>query len=90
MTFAEELEALIGNELVEGVELLTGRNYNDVSPYPTGILTWEEARPHLDYEYDSGYGSQDCHNVYIWTPTRVIYIHEYDGSTWPETVPRNP
>ena len=88
MTFAEELEALIGNELVEGVELLTGRGYNEKCP--TGILTWEEARPHLDYEYDSGFGSQDCHNIYIWTPTRVIYIHEYDGSTWPEAVPRNP
>ena len=88
MTFAEELETFIGGEQVEGVRLICGRKYNEV--YPTGVLTWKEAQPILDYEYDSGYGSQDCHSLYIWTPTRVIYIHEYDGSTWPEAVPRNP
>lgn len=88
MTFAEELEAFIGNEQVDGVELLTDRKRNDLDP--TSILTWEEARPILDYEYYCGYGSRDCHSLYIWTPTRVIFIHEYDGATWPEAVPRNP
>lgn len=90
MTFAEELETFIGDERVDGVMLLSGKTFSDVSEYPTGVLTWEEARPILDYEYDSGFGAQDCHSLYIWTPTRVIYVHEYDGATWPEAIPRNP
>ena len=88
MTFAEEIERFIGDEPIEGVRMLSGRRYNDC--FPNGILTWEEARPHLDYEYDNGYGSQDCHSVHIWTPTRVIYVQEYDGATWLDTLPRNP
>lgn len=44
----------------------------------------------LDYSYDSGYGSQDCHDINIWTADKVYYIHEYDGSTSLDYQPRNP
>jgi hypothetical protein len=44
----------------------------------------------LDYEYDDGYGSPNCHRVYIYTKTRVHFIHEYDGSTQVRSVPRHP
>ena len=50
-------------------------------------LTVEQALPLLNY---TDYGSQDCHNVYVYTATRVIYVHEYDGDTWLKSVPRNP
>jgi hypothetical protein len=33
---------------------------------------------------------KDCHNGFVWTPTRVISVHEYDGATWLISVPRNP
>src|SRR6185437_5638479 len=54
------------------------------------VVSWEQARPFLDYEYDSGFGGQDCHSVTIWTPTRVIFVHEYDGATGLTWVPRHP
>lgn len=54
------------------------------------LCTWEELGPLLDYEYDSGYGSMDCHNITAWTATKVIYINEYDGSTSICYLPRNP
>jgi len=54
------------------------------------LITWNLARPILDYEYDSGYGGADCHAVYAWTETQVIFVTEYDGSTSLAEVPRNP
>ena len=50
-------------------------------------LTVEQALPLLNY---TDYGYDDCHNVYVYTATRVIYVHEYDGDTWLKSVPRNP
>lgn len=44
----------------------------------------------LDYNYDAGFGWQDCHDIYIWSADYVYYIHEYDGSTSIQSVPRNP
>lgn len=52
--------------------------------------SWENVKDVLDYPYDPGYGFMDVHNIMIWTPTRVIYVHEYDGSTSLRSVPRNP
>lgn len=53
-------------------------------------LTWAEAIPHLDYHYNSGFGTMDCHNILIWTKASIFYVHEYDGSTSLQSVPRNP
>jgi len=100
--FLEDLKETIGYEPVEAVVFtallddlyLRGRE-KSVDPRNTGIeinkvYSWEEAQPLLNYDYNAGYGDSDCHFVNIWTPTRIIYIHEYDGATWPEFVPRNP
>jgi hypothetical protein len=54
------------------------------------ILSWEEARPLLDYEYGTGYGGVECHAIYAWTPTRILFVSQYDGSTEIESAPRNP
>lgn len=97
--FLKDLKETIGDETVEAVVFtsLLDQPYFDKTPVARNIgivvgkiYSWEEAQPLLDYEYDAGYGGADCHFVNIWTPTRVIYIHEYDGATWPEAVPRNP
>lgn len=57
---------------------------------PSGVLTWEVAKMILDYNYDSGYGGADCHPVYAWTDTQIMFVNEYDGSTSVCWLPRNP
>ena len=54
------------------------------------ILKWEEAKPWLNYEFDSGYGSPECNSIYVWTQNKILFIVEYDGSTSMYSVPRNP
>lgn len=54
------------------------------------ILTWEEAMPKLDKEFDSGFGSVGCPAIYAYTPNWVIFVSQYDGSTSIKRIPRNP
>lgn len=54
------------------------------------VLSLEEARPWLEYSFDAGYGSPGCQSITAWTPNKVIFISQYDGSTSVESVPRNP
>jgi hypothetical protein len=97
--FLKDLEEVIGEETVEAVVFTSLMDTQGWPPNPeprnAGIIagkryTWEEAKPLLDYSYYCGHGPMDCHEVNIWTSTRVIYTHEYDGSTWPDSAPRNP
>lgn len=93
------LENVAGDEPIEAVvigEMGWGDDYGSedipgYSEHPRYVpLTWEQAAPHLDYEFSSGFGAPSCEAVYAWTPTRVIGISQYDGATSPFTVPRNP
>ena len=59
-------------------------------PFMGKCVPWDTVKDLLNYSYDPSYGSLDCHMITAWTATQVIYIHEYDGATWPESVPRNP
>lgn len=63
-------------------------NY-DQQPKNT-VLTWAEAEKWLNYEFDGGYGAPGCNAIYAWTASRVIAIYQYDGSTGPFSIPRNP
>lgn len=92
MTFAQEIEDLVPDgETIEAVVLGDDeRGYREHPKLSLEVLTWEQARPLLDYDYDPGYGGQDCHSFYAWTQTRVIFVHEYDGATAPHWVPRHP
>lgn len=54
------------------------------------LLSWDEAKEYLDYDFDSGYGAPGCQAVYAWTANKVIAIGQYDGATWPYSIPRNP
>jgi len=54
------------------------------------LMTWEDALPILDYEYDAGWGAPDCHAIVAWTENKVLFVVQYDGSTNVCTVPRNP
>lgn len=94
-SFAADIEAVAGDEPIEAV--VVGSIEDGFSSYyfpkgkpPVGILTWEMARPFLDYSYSPGYGGAECAPVWVWTPTRVLFVGTYDGATWVDAVPRNP
>lgn len=97
-TFAQDIEEVAqGEPILFAVIGASPRNYGTPDERYIGadarkgeILTWDEARPLLDYEYDDGYGGADCHPVHVWTENKVIFVHEYDGSTYASYVPRNP
>lgn len=63
-------------------------NYDKQPKYQ--ILSLDEATPWLNYEYDNGFGAPGCNAIYAWTPTKVIFISQYDGSTDVEIIPRHP
>lgn len=54
------------------------------------VWPWEEAAKLIDYEYHSGFGGADCHAVIAWGEKFVYFVHEYDGATGIQKVPRNP
>lgn len=98
-SFAADIEAETDGEPIEAIVILAGdprwdRYWDDERAIPDGMkdrpLPWDEARPLLDKPYDTGYGSQDCPDIHAWTRSRVLSIHEYDGSTGVIWVPRNP
>lgn len=96
--FLDDLQQCIGDDIIEAVDLGTPiekyfeedpRNIA-AAPFMGKLLSWEEAKPLLNYEYDQGYGRVDCHMVTLWSKDWIYFIHEYDGATWPVSVPRNP
>jgi hypothetical protein len=55
------------------------------------VLSLEEAKPYMTgWSFAGGFGSSDCYAVHVWTNSRVIWVHEYDGSTCLRGAPRNP
>lgn len=54
------------------------------------VLSWSEAKPMLDYGFHNGYGSPNCNAITAWSKSWVIAISQYDGSTSPFRLPRNP
>ena len=54
-------------------------------PIPQGLKfkpqPWAAMRDYLDYNYDSGFGSADCHAVLVYTEHIIVSVYEYDGST---------
>lgn len=97
-TFAEEIETAANGEPIEAIVLSPARtdfwwggNERDTPEELTAKpISWSDARPLLDYEYDSGFGGQDCHSFYAWTAHRILFVSEYDGATSVCVIPRNP
>lgn len=54
------------------------------------VLSWSEAAPMLDYEFDDGYGAPECQAITAWSKNKVFFVAQYDGSTSLHYVPRNP
>lgn len=58
-------------------------------PGPIIACTLTEAE--MDVEFDSGHkGGIAGRPFTAWTPTRVYFPAQYDGSEWVESVPRDP
>lgn len=100
MTFAEEIERAAKGETIEAITLAsTGWERSDEDRYSARrkapskfgeLLSWDEARPMLDYDYARGFGGEDCDAIWAWTESRVIFVHEYDGATSVNWLPRHP
>lgn len=84
-----ELLKLAADEAIEGV-VIGAYDLYELPTYIDKVLSAEQAKPILDYEYDSGFGCADCHPFFAWTRSKVIFVHEYDGATTVVWVPRNP
>ncbi|MCA1807336.1 MAG: hypothetical protein LC687_05750 [Actinobacteria bacterium] len=90
--FLQDLERVIGDEEVTAVTYIEPRRETDYGygAEVRGPYDWADVKSYFDYEYDTGYGSADCHAVYLWTLTRVIFVGEYDGATGIESIPLSP
>lgn len=97
MTYAEQIEDEAGGAeniraIVIGAEPWSS-SVEEGSRPPVErnvLLTWQDARPALDYEADQGFGGVTTDAFYAWTDTLVLFMGEYDGSSWVDSVPRNP
>lgn len=102
-TLFNQITDVLAGEAVEAIRLepittyreprnhYGGNHYAGYEDLPFGkVLTWEEAVPHLQSEFDDGYGTQECPSFTLWTATRVLSLHEYDGATWVASICRNP
>lgn len=92
-TWIKSAEIEAGEQIEAAV---VGRHYNrrwdDASTLADEnvILSRDAALAKLDEEYDAGFGGADCFPMYAWSPSWVFYVHEYDGATSLNRLPRNP
>ena len=96
-TFSQDIIQAVDDDQIEVVYIPEFRSYlgentkfhpansitNKYVPYPIALAL-------LNYQYDPGFGGMDCHDIVMWSKTKVYYIHEYDGSTSITYVPRHP
>lgn len=55
------------------------------------VLSLAEAEPFMQgWQFSGRFGGAECHPVHIWTTQRVLWVHEYDGSTRLASAPRHP
>ena len=86
--FIKDIEEAINGERVDGVSI--GEGPFRMGQTPTGRIPWEEFARVCDYDYDAGFGGEDCHPILVWTVNRVLFVACYDGATWVQSVPRHP
>jgi hypothetical protein len=100
--FKQDILDAVGKEQIEAISILDELySYGNQRPRNAFIISsgiklgkayvdYHAMLNFLDYEYNSDSDSQDCHDIYVWTNKSVFYVYEYNGSTWLESVPRNP
>ena len=97
--FAQDIEEAADGDAIEAIvigEFGWGGwgGFDESNPIPKDkrnvVLTWDQARPLLDYQYHIGYGAPDCHAITVWTESKVMWVTQYDGATRVSTAPRHP
>ena len=96
----ELLEELRPGEEIEYVVFNTPEIYDFTGPngedfIPSNLIgvqiSFEEAKKYFyGWNITGDYGSFDVIPFFAWTNKRVLFIGTYDGSTWLDSVPRNP
>jgi len=97
-TLREWLEEMAEGEPIEAVVLgemgwgdYGHEHIENYADQPRGILLkWDDALPWISYEFSDGYGAPHCNAIAAWTKSWVISVSQYDGSTSPFRVARNP
>ena len=93
---ARWVEKEAGSEVVLGVTIGRRNHRSDYydeppAPFMGKLLSWEEARPFLDGDFDAYYCcSFPCYTIYAWTKTKVMFMVEYEMGCELCVVPRNP
>ena len=84
MNALKELLEHIEDRNVEYVEIIYGDHWEDQElQKPREIRgTLEEVVPHLNFDYDNGYGSQYLNGVIWYADGTWSEREEYDGSEW--------
>ncbi len=105
MAWQELHEYLRPGETVEGIVFgvyggwgdKTKPAYDEPTPPPVPleqrgvVMSLADAEPFMrSWRFTGGFGGADCYPVHIWTSMRVIWVHEYDGSTRLASAPRHP
>ncbi len=93
--FADLQAALENGEKVEALVFGEWGGYRYDGPIPKNkigkVLTLRQARPLMrGWSFDGGFGCAHTYPVHIWTDRRVLFVHEYDGSSCLHAVPRFP
>lgn len=94
----EWIEEYFSEDEIEGVvigEMGWGTYHSEHVPnyadQPKGkVISWDEAKKWLNYEFDPGFGAPQCNAVYVWGKRDIFLVGQYDGSTFPIVLPRNP
>ena len=69
---AEPIEAIVIGEM--GWESYNEEGKPDWSNVMGKAISWDEAAPLLDYEYDTGFGAPECQAITAWTRSCVLFV----------------
>ena len=87
---------LTTDETIEGVLIGNSPRSHNIPNYEQQprdkVISWEEAKKWLDYDFVDGFCTADCNEIYVWTNLNVFFLHvdSESGSVWLDSVPRNP
>lgn len=85
------IKDLAADEAVEAVVLGADEGFRTQHGQPQGVvLSWEEAVPHLQYEFHEGLEHGGCNAFTAWTKSWVIAVARHGDSLAPFRLPRVP
>ena len=91
---AKRIEKIAGDEKIEGAVI--GKHIEDFAGMPFNaapigkLISWDEAKVFLSYNYTSDLGVIQSHPVFAWTATKVITSCGCNAATDFFWLPRHP